>query len=54
MYPMEKEVSIQDELLNNLKAKGSTVTVRQVHNTSGRGWAAQSNIQARGQHNSGG
>ncbi len=27
MYPMEKEVSIQDELLNNLKAKESTVTV---------------------------
>ncbi len=27
MYPMEKEVNIQDELLNNLKAKESTVTV---------------------------
>ncbi len=27
MYPMEKEVSIQDELLNNFKAKESTVTV---------------------------
>ncbi len=27
MYPMEKETSVQDELLDNLKAKGSTVTV---------------------------
>ncbi len=27
MYPMEKEVSIQDEILDNFKAKGSTVTV---------------------------
>lgn len=27
MYPMEKEVSIQDEMLNNLKAKEATVTV---------------------------
>ena len=27
MYPMEKETSIQDELLNNLKTKGATVTV---------------------------
>ncbi|HHJ64026.1 MAG TPA: RNA chaperone Hfq [Aquifex aeolicus] len=27
MYPMEKEASVQDELLNNLKAKESTVTV---------------------------
>jgi len=27
MYPMEKEVSIQDELLNSFKAKESTVTV---------------------------
>ncbi|WP_457600832.1 RNA chaperone Hfq [Hydrogenivirga sp.] len=27
MYPMEKETSIQDELLENFKAKESTVTV---------------------------
>ena len=27
MYPMEKEASVQDELLNNLKAKESIVTV---------------------------
>jgi host factor-I protein len=27
MYPMEKEASIQDELLNNFKSKEVTVTV---------------------------
>jgi len=27
MYPMEKEVSIQDEILNNFKSKEVTVTV---------------------------
>ena len=27
MYPMEKETNIQDELLNNFKAKESTITV---------------------------
>ncbi len=27
MYPMEKETSIQDELLDGLKAKGATVTI---------------------------
>ncbi len=27
MLPMEKETNVQDELLNNLKAKESTVTV---------------------------
>jgi len=27
MYPMEKETSVQDELLDSFKAKGSVVTV---------------------------
>jgi host factor-I protein len=27
MLPMEKETNVQDELLNNLKAKETTVTV---------------------------
>ncbi len=27
MLPMEKETNVQDELLNNLKAKESTVTI---------------------------
>lgn len=27
MYPMEKETSVQDELLDSFKAKGAVVTV---------------------------